>query len=335
MKKYIISVLFVLFLVLFIFTLKTQATTTTWQTFTNTTYSYQFKYPQANYYSKKDNVVIIDSSDPGNVIVKSKTGLVSATIFSVKVIPNITTTKQLKSLLNSELFPYQSIQVTTKVKTVDVTIGGIKGFKLTNDYLLNATGFIKDKQAYVFKSYNEFSLEPYKNLLSSFKFVKIIQEKTTQTKITSDVTSGVDCGSISYNDLLITMFGNETTPKLSNKTISSIKCANDSLLSCTPARLKVDGTNINPIFPDQKNFKIESHTYNITTSMKTNDCVISECVIPKQVIKNRSITEKQNLIFTLVGIGPGGLGNNDVYDPVTKLTTKNVCPNTNNPYQSK
>ena len=147
-----------------------------------------------------------------------------------------------------------------------------------------------------------------------------------------------DCGSISYKDFVFTMFGDETTPKPSSKSISSIKCANDSLLSCTPAKLIIEATSDNPVFPDQKmSPPFPGLTYNITNSSKIDNCVVSECVVPIQVIKDRNTTEKENLIFTLVGIGPGapGMTSNDVYDPVTKLVTKNVCPNTNNPYQMK
>ncbi|MEI7765166.1 MAG: hypothetical protein WCI93_01110 [bacterium] len=156
-----------------------------WRTYTNTTYNYQFKYPQTDYYSEKDNTVILESRNPGNVILKSKTGYVSDSIFSVEIVPDITNAEQLKTLLYSKLF-------TTDVKVNNVNIGGIDGIELTNDYLINIAGFIKNKQAYIFKSYNEFKLEPYKNLLSSFKFVE--PTKVTETKIIKDSFNGVDCG---------------------------------------------------------------------------------------------------------------------------------------------
>jgi hypothetical protein len=188
--------------------------TTNWRTYTNTTYNYQFKYPKADYYSEKDNTVILDSSDLKNVTVKSKAGYVRASIFSVEVVPGITSAEQLKTLLYSKLS-------TTDVKVKNVNIGGIAGIELTNDYLINIAGFIKNKQAYIFKSYNEFKLEPYKNLLSSFKFVE--PTKITETKIINETPNEIDCG-----------FGADRGVDNSNK---ELDCFFMNMVSCTKSKI--------------------------------------------------------------------------------------------------
>ena len=161
-----------------LFTIKATISTANWQVFNNSNYNYQIKYPQSDYFGK-DYTIRLDSTDPKNVTFEKVQGLVGGKIFSIKVIPNVTSSKQLKTLLNSELFPLKSVQATSKVKTVNINIGGISGYKLTDSYNLNIAGFIKNKQAYIFNySYTEIPNEVlYKNILASFKFTKAAQKQ--------------------------------------------------------------------------------------------------------------------------------------------------------------
>lgn len=144
-------------------------------------------------------------------------------------------------------------------------------------------------------------------------------------------TTAKDCGTISYSDLMYMVFGNGNTSKVPAKSLASIKCANDSLLKCSPAKLTVEGTTVNIANPNQKDFKVDSFTYKINTGTNPESCTVNECKIPTKIIKNRSISEKQNLLFTLIGFGKD-TDKNDVYDPVTKSVTKDVCSNTENSY---
>jgi len=166
MKKYILS-LAVLGLLASL-PLITKASTITWQTFTNTTYNYQFNYPQTNYYGA-DYIVSLDSSDLNKIFLNKLKGTESSPIYSVKVFSNIKTAAQLKALLKTELAPLPK----TTIKTSSIFIAGIKATKMVDSRKTTIAGFIKNNTAYILHSYIGSISEPlYKKLLASFKFVK-------------------------------------------------------------------------------------------------------------------------------------------------------------------
>lgn len=175
---------------------------------------------------------------------------------------------------------------------------------------------------------------------------------TQTSKLDSEIESNqsnslnsilVDCGSISYKDYvfflddgLISSFNEDISYELPSKSITSIECINDALLNCKPAKFEVEGTTINPVFPENTNFNFQTQTYNVSKAEDTTKCMFNECTLPKDAITHRSSTEKQELFSNLVGFKTGTImlfnGREDMYDTVTNTVIKNVCPPGKNPY---
>jgi len=150
-----------------------KAAAVTWQIFTNTTYNYQFNYPPADYYGAS-YTVSLDSSDLNKVFLNKVGGLEALPVYSVKVVSNVKTAAQLKTLLKTELSPLPK----TTVKTSTITINGISATKMVDSRKITVAGFIKSNTAYIFHSYiSGASSEPlYKKLLASFKFIKPVKK---------------------------------------------------------------------------------------------------------------------------------------------------------------
>ncbi|QQS60025.1 hypothetical protein IPN41_02755 [Candidatus Falkowbacteria bacterium] len=154
-----------------------------------------------------------------------------------------------------------------------------------------------------------------------------------------------ECGSISYKDYVffsldekfLSSFNTIEPPyEVPASSLAAIECINDALLNCKPAKFEVEGTTINPVFPEDTNFNFETQTYNISKAEDTTKCMFNECTLPKDAITHRSSTEKQELFSNLIGFKTGTImlfnGREDMYDTVTNTVIKNVCPPGKNPY---
>lgn len=175
---------------------------------------------------------------------------------------------------------------------------------------------------------------------------------TQTSKLDSEIESNqsnslnsilVDCGSISYKDYVFFLGGeffssfiDDISYEVPSISINSIECINDALLNCKPAKFEVEGTTINPVFPEDTNFNFETQTYNVSKAEDTTKCMFNECILPKDAITHRSSTEKQKLFSNLIGFKTGDImllnGREDMYDTVTNTVIKNVCPPGKNPY---
>jgi len=111
----------------------------------------------------------------------------------------------------------------------------------------------------------------------------------------------IDCGSIEYSDMVYLMFGDEDDyfdNLMSDHSKNSLICINQAMIECLPAKFKINSSEINPIFPDDKDFSTPAMFLIVEGEEDNNICKINNYSIPKQAILNHYTTNGNSFIFT-------------------------------------